>query len=75
MKAVHHLLMLQNEAFAWTDAERGSFHEDLFPPIKIPVVLHQPWVLKNIPIPPGIKDEVCKIIKSKMEAGVYKPSN
>jgi len=31
--------------------------------------------LKNIPIPPGIKDEVCKIIRSKMEAGVYKPSN
>ena len=25
MKAVHHLLMLQNEAFAWTDSEHGSF--------------------------------------------------
>jgi len=25
MKAVHHLLMLQNEAFAWTDTEQGSF--------------------------------------------------
>ena len=75
MKAIHHLLMLQNEAFAWTDAERGSFREDFFPPIKFPVVPHKPWVLKNIPIPPGIKDEVCRIIKSKMDSGVYEPSN
>jgi hypothetical protein len=75
MKAVHHLLMLQNEAFAWTDSERGTFREDFFPPIKFPVVPHKPWVLKNIPIPPGIKDEVCRILKSKMEAGVYESSN
>ena len=75
MKAVHHLLMLQNQAFAWTDSERGSFSEEFFPPVKFPVVPHQPWVLKNIPIPPGIKDEVCRIIKSKMDAGVYEPSN
>ena len=75
MKAVHHLLMLQNKAFAWTDSEQGSFREDFFPPVKFPVVPHQPWVLKNILIPPGIKDEVCRIIKSKMDAGVYKPSN
>ena len=31
--------------------------------------------MKNIPIPPGIKDEVCRILKSKMDAGVYKSSN
>ena len=75
MKAIHHLLMLQNEAFAWTDSERGSFREDFFPPIKFPVVPHKPWVLRNIPIPPGIKDEVCRILKSKMDAGVYESSN
>jgi len=33
------------------------------------------WVLKNILIPPGIKEEVCRIIRSKMDAGVYEPSN
>jgi hypothetical protein len=75
MKAIHHLLMLQNEAFAWTDSERGTFREDFFPPIKFPVVPHKPWMLKNIPISPGIKDEVCRIIKSKMDAGVYESSN
>src|SRR5271156_4191715 len=53
----------------------GRHQEDFFPPIDIPVVPHKPWVLKNIPIPPGLYPEVCRIIKSKMDAGVYEPSN
>ena len=74
-KLMHHFMMLQNGGFAWEDQERGRFREDFFPPIDIPVVPHKPWVLKNIPIPPGLYPEVCRIIKSKMEAGVYEPSN
>ena len=74
-KLMHHFMMLQNEGFAWEDKERGRFREDFFPPIDIPVVPHKPWVLKNIPIPPGLYPEVCRIIKTKIEAGVYEPSN
>ncbi|KAG5348611.1 hypothetical protein C0989_009501 [Termitomyces sp. Mn162] len=40
MKAVHHLMMLQNEAFAWDDSQR----------VVMPVIPHTLWVLKNIPI-------------------------
>ena len=29
----------------------------------------------NIPIPPGIYEEVCRLIKIKLDAGVYEPSN
>ena len=65
----------QSYGFAWDDTERGSPREDFFPPIDIPTVPHKPWVLKNIPIPPGLYTEICKIIKSKLEAGVYEPSN
>ena len=74
-KLMHHFMMLQNGGFAWEDQERGRFREDFFPPIDIPIVPHRPWILKNIPIPPGLYPEVCRIIKSKMEAGVYEPSN
>src|SRR5271156_3382167 len=74
-KLMHHFMCVQNEGFAWEDMERERFREDSFPPIDIPIVPHKPWVLKNIPIPPGIYPEVCRIIKSKMEAGVYEPSN
>ena len=74
-RLAHHFMMLQNQGFAWDDTERGRFREDFFPPIDIPIVPHKPWVLKNIPIPPGLYPEVCRIIKSKIDAGVYEPSN
>ena len=74
-KLMHHFMMLQSFGFAWDDTERGKFREDFFPPIDIPVIPHKPWVLKNIPIPPGLYPEICRIIKVKLDAGVYEPSN
>ncbi|PIL26607.1 hypothetical protein GSI_11301 [Ganoderma sinense ZZ0214-1] len=65
----------QENAFAWTDAERGSFRRDFFPPVEIPTVPHKPWVLRNIPIPPGLYDEICDQIRKKIASGVYEPSN
>ena len=55
--------------------ERGSFKKEFFPPVSIPTVPHKPWVLRNRPIPPGLMDRVLKIIKEKLDAGVYEPSN
>ncbi|KAI0045508.1 hypothetical protein FA95DRAFT_1467209, partial [Auriscalpium vulgare] len=72
---LHNTISEQNEAFAWAENEQGSFKEEFFPPIQIPVVTHVPWVDRNIPIPPGIRDEVCRRIKKKIDAGVYEPSN
>nr|VWP00813.1 Uncharacterized protein [Ganoderma boninense] len=69
------LIKNQERAFAWTDAERGSFRRDFFPPVEIPTVAHKPWVLRNIPIPPGLHDEICEQIRKKIAAGVYEPSN
>ncbi|KNZ71851.1 hypothetical protein J132_05808, partial [Termitomyces sp. J132] len=74
-KLVHHLMMLQNEAFAWDDLQRGRLKEKYFSPVVMPVIPHTPWVLKNIPIAPGLQDKICKMIKQKIEAGVYEPSN
>ncbi|KAJ8582518.1 hypothetical protein M405DRAFT_750132, partial [Rhizopogon salebrosus TDB-379] len=72
---LHHLVSMQAEGFAWQDSERGHFREDFFPPVDIPVIPHKPWVEHNIPIPPGLYDEVCRIIQTKIDAGVYEPSN
>lgn len=74
-KLMHHFMMEQELGFAWDDSERGSFREDFFPPVDMPVIPHKPWVLKNIPIPPGLYPQVCKVIKTKIDAGVYEPSN
>jgi len=72
---LHHFMTLHQDGFAWNDAERGHFREDFFPPVEIPVVPHKPWVLRNIPIPPGIHKQVCDLIQKKLDAGVFEPSN
>ena len=74
-KLMHHFMSEQNEGFAWDDSEHGRFREDFFLPVMMPVVEHKPWVLRNMPIPPGIYGEVCKIIQTKIDAGVYERSN
>ena len=74
-KLMHHFMMEQDLGFAGDDTERGSFREDFFPPIEMPVIPHKPWVLKNIPIPLGLYPKVCEVIKTKIDAGVYEPSN
>ena len=72
---LHHFMCLQQDGFAWTDQERGHFREDFFLPIEIPTIPHKPWVQQNIPIPPGIYEDICKLIRRKLEAEVYEPSN
>ncbi len=72
---MHHFMSIQNEGFAWSDKEHGHFREDFFPPIEIPTILHKPWAQRNIPILPGIYEEVCWMIKLKIEARVYEPLN
>jgi len=72
---MHDFMCQQNRAFAWNNTEKGRFRPDFFPPIDIPVIPHIPFIKHNIPIPPGIYDEVCAIIKKKIDSGVYEPSN
>jgi len=43
--------------------------------VEIPTVAYIPWVEKPFRIPPAIYEEVCKMIKRKIDAGVYEPSN
>ncbi|THH15835.1 hypothetical protein EW146_g4707 [Bondarzewia mesenterica] len=72
---MHHFICVQNEGFVWNDTECGHFREDFFPPVDMPVVAHKPWVLHNMSIPPEIYDKVCDVIRTKITAGVYEPSN
>jgi len=74
-KLVHHMILIHETAFAWDETEKGKFSEDYFDPVVIPTVEHVPWVLKNIPIPPGIYDQVVELIKNKISSGVYEASN
>jgi hypothetical protein len=68
-------MMIHNNTFAWETSERGHFREDFFSPVNIAVVPHKPWIQRNILIPPGLYDKLCKLVKQKMDAGVFEPSN
>ena len=72
---MHYFMMAHQDGFAWETSERGHFREDFFPPVDIPVIQHKPWVQRNIPIPPGLYTEVCRLVKDKIDAGVFEPSN
>jgi hypothetical protein len=76
MKLVHHMLMIHEDAVAWNDSERGTFKEEFFPPVRMPVKPdHKVWVERNIPIPPGQLEEVCKVLRASIDANIYEPSN
>src|SRR5258708_19590941 len=72
---MHQFMMVHHDGFAWSDEERGHFREDFFPPVEIPTVAHKPWVIRNMPIPPGIYKNICELIQRKINAGVFEPSN
>lgn len=74
-RLLHYFMMLNNSAFAWDDNERGRFKHEYFPPVSMAVVPHIPWVERNIPIPRGLYDEICSIVRAKIAAGVCEPSN
>jgi transposase InsO family protein len=65
-------VMKNNEkSLAFEETDRGTLRDDYFSPYIMPTIPHTPWEERNIPIPPGIKDKVIELLKSKMDAGVY----
>lgn len=71
----HWILRTNEHGLAWDESEKGRFLAEYFDPVRIASIEHVPWVIRNIPIPPGIRDRVIQIIKDKIAAGTYEPSN
>jgi hypothetical protein len=73
-KLFQHIILLNEDAMAFIQTDRGTFKKTYFTDYIIPTVEHIPWSFKNIPIPPGIKNDVMDLLKEKIDAGVYEPS-
>ncbi|EIN12956.1 hypothetical protein PUNSTDRAFT_27916, partial [Punctularia strigosozonata HHB-11173 SS5] len=73
-KLIKHVLVKNERALAFEDYERGIFRDDYFSPYIIPVEPHVPWEHPNIPIPPGHREEVIRMLKEFIAHGVYEPS-
>jgi hypothetical protein len=70
-RLLKHVLVLNERSIAFEENERGTFRRDYFTDYQIPVTSHVPWVDKNIPLPPGHRDEIIRLLKEKIDAGVY----
>lgn len=58
----------------YEEKDRGTLSQEYFSDYIMATVPHVPWEYKNIPIPPGIRDKVVELLKAKIAAGVYEPS-
>jgi transposase InsO family protein len=70
-KLLKHILVVNQRSIAFAEEERGTFRRDYFSDYKMPMVDHQPWQDRNMPIPHGYKDEIIKLLKEKIDHGVY----
>jgi hypothetical protein len=68
-------MMIHQDKFTWNEEQKGSFRKDFFLPVRMPITEHIPWVLKNMPILPGIYNTVLDVISEKIAAGVYEQPN
>jgi len=67
-------MILNKDGIAFEDIERGTLKDSYFLLYIIPTIPYTPWQHQNRPVPPGIADEVIKVLKLKMNAGVYEHS-
>ena len=73
-KLLQHVLALNERSIAFAEEERGTFRRDYFSDYQMPVMEHEPWKEKNIPLPPGYREEILRLLKEKIDAGVYEPA-
>jgi len=70
-KLLKFVLVTNEQSIAFDEDERGTFRQDYFSDYIIPCMDHEPWEEKNIPIPPGFRKEILKLLQEKLENGVY----
>jgi len=74
VKLFKQVMWINQNALAFDELERGTLKDSYFSPYIIPTIPHSAWEYKNIPIPPGIRDKVIDLLKHKIAAKVYEPS-
>ncbi|KAJ8694932.1 hypothetical protein PTI98_007564 [Pleurotus ostreatus] len=70
-KLFKHILRLNEDALAFEEQDRGTLKKEYFSDYIMATIPHTPCEYKNIPIPPGIKDKVIEMLRSKIDTGVY----
>ena len=70
-KLLQHVILINERSIAFDEPERGTFSKEYFTDYIMPTVEHVPWQDKNIPLPPGYREEILRLLREKVDAGVY----
>ena len=70
-KLLQHIIVVNERSVAFNEQERGTFRQDYFSDYQMPVMEHTPWQDKNMPIPKGYYERIIKLLKEKIDTGVY----
>jgi transposase InsO family protein len=68
------VLKRREKSLAFSEADKGRFRDDYFTGYKFPVIPHEPWQEKPIPLPPAWRPGIHKLFKEKVANGTYEPT-
>ncbi|KAG0151199.1 hypothetical protein CROQUDRAFT_37129, partial [Cronartium quercuum f. sp. fusiforme G11] len=74
LKLLLHVITLREKAIAYCEEERGLLKESWGMPYVIPVIDHEPWQKRPIPIPRAIKDDYIELVRERLKTGLYEQS-
>ncbi|MBW0567642.1 hypothetical protein O181_107357 [Austropuccinia psidii MF-1] len=68
------IINLKEKEIAFCEEERGLLKHLYGKPYKIPVIPHEPWKKKPIPIPKSILPQFTELIRERIRTGLYEKS-
>jgi hypothetical protein len=71
LRIFEYILLVNENAIAFDESEKGKFRDDYFSPYIIPTMPHVPWAESMIPIPPSLRDQVNQLLREKIKNGTY----
>ncbi|MBW0588619.1 hypothetical protein O181_128334 [Austropuccinia psidii MF-1] len=73
-KFIKKIILLREKAIAFCEEERGVLKHSCGKPYKIPVISHEPWQKKPIPIPKSILTQFIELVRERICKKVYEQS-
>ncbi|MBW0578565.1 hypothetical protein O181_118280 [Austropuccinia psidii MF-1] len=68
------VIFLREKAIAFCEEERGVLKHSYGKPYKVPVISHEPWQRKPIPIPKSILPQFVELVRERIHTGLYEQS-
>ena len=74
LNLLKYVIILREKAVAFLEEERGILKHEYGQPYKIPVIDHEPWQQRPIPIPNAIREDYIELVRRRIQTGLYEQS-